>query len=67
MGLKIMKFHAVLHLVEDILLFGVPSEFETGSNESHHKKTKVAAKMTQRNEVVFGHQTAKRMTEIHDH
>ena len=64
MGLKIMKFHAVLHLVEDILLFGVPSEFDTGSNESHHKKTKVAAKMTQRNEVVFDHQTAKRMTEF---
>ena len=39
MGLKIMKFHAILHLVEDILLFGVPSEFDTGAQESHHKDT----------------------------
>ena len=65
MGLKIMKFHAILHLVEDILLYGVPSEFDTGFNESHHKTTKVAAKLTQRKEATFNHQTAKRMTEFH--
>ena len=35
MGLKLMKFHAIVHMVEDILLYGVPSEFDTGSNESH--------------------------------
>ena len=64
MGLKIMKFHAIIHLVEDILLFGVPSEVDTGSNESHHKTTKVAAKLTQRKEVTFDSQTAKRMTEF---
>ena len=43
MGLKVMKFHAILHLVEDILLYGVPSEFDTGAQESHHKVSKVAA------------------------
>ena len=64
MGLKIMKFHAIIHLVEEILLYGVPSEFDTGSNESHHKTTKVAAKLTQRKEVTFDLQTAKRMTEF---
>ena len=64
MGLKIMKFHAITHLVEDILLYGVPSEFDTGSNESHHKATKTAAKMTQRKESTFDHQTAIRMTEF---
>lgn len=58
MGLKIMKFHAITHLVQDILLYGVPSEFDTGSNESHHKATKTAAKMTQRKEETFDHQTA---------
>ncbi len=46
MGLKIMKCHVVLHMVEDILNFGVPLEFDTGANESHHKASAVAAKMT---------------------
>ena len=64
MGLKIMKFHAILHLVEDILLFGVPSEFDTGAQESHHKDSKVAAKLTQRKESTFDHQTGIRMTEF---
>ena len=64
MGLKIMKFHAIIHLVEDILLFGVPSEVDTGSNESHHKTTKVAARLTQRKEITFDLQTARRMTEF---
>lgn len=40
MGLKLFKFHAMTHLVEDILLYGVPSEVDTGSNESHHKPSK---------------------------
>ena len=64
MGLKIMKFHAILHLVEDILLYGVPTEFDTGSNESHHKASKVAAKLTQRNEATFNQQTSKRLAEF---
>lgn len=64
MGLKLMKFHAVLHLVTDIILYGVPTEFDTGSNESHHKPTKQAAKMTQRNEVNFNQQTATRLLEF---
>ena len=64
MGLKIMKFHAILHLVEDILLYGVPSEFDTGPQESHHKVSKVAAKLTQRKEATFDIQTGNRMTEF---
>jgi len=64
MGLKIMKFHAILHLVEDILLYGVPSEVDTGGNESHHKTSKTAAKMTQRKESTFDYQTGLRMTEF---
>lgn len=64
MGLKVMKFHAILHLVEDILLYGVPSEFDTGAQESHHKVSKVAAKLTQRKEATFDTQTATRMTEF---
>ena len=59
-----MKFHALVHLVQDILLFGVPSEFDTGSNESHHKPSKYAAKLTQRKESTFHFQTAVRLTEF---
>ena len=40
MGLKLMKFHAIIHMVEDILLFDVPSEFDTGSNKSVSKTSK---------------------------
>ena len=64
MGLKIMKFHAIKHMVEDMLLYGTPSEFDTGSNESHHKSSKYAAKLTQRKEATFNFQTAMRMTEF---
>ncbi len=65
MGLKVMKFHAVTHMIQDILLYGVPTEFDTGSNESHHKEAKFAAKLTQRKESTFNQQTATRLTEFH--
>ena len=64
MGLKIMKFHVITHMMEDILLCGVPLEFDTGANESHHKPTKLAARLTQRNEATFEVQTAKRLHEF---
>ena len=64
MGLKVMKFHAIIHLISDIVLYGVPSEFDTGSNESHHKESKSAAKLTQRKESSFNFQTAKRLLEF---
>ena len=64
MGLKIMKFHAIIHMVQDMLLYGVPYEFDTGDCESNHKPTKAAAKMTQRKESTFHYQTATRMTEF---
>ena len=65
MGLKLSKFHAIVHMSEDILNFGVPMEFDTGSNESGHKATKKAAKLTQRCEATFDSQTAKRLHEMH--
>ena len=61
MGLKIMKFHAILHMVDDIFLYGVPMEFDTGANESHHKPSKVAAKLTQRHLTTFNIQVATRL------
>ena len=64
MGLRIMKFHAILHMANDIKLYGVPQEHDTGANESGHKVTKVAAKPTQKNMRTFEIQTARRLTEF---
>ena len=64
MGLKIMKFHAILHMVDDILLYGIPLEFDTAANESHHKPSKAAAKLTQRNLANFDIQVAIRLFEF---
>ena len=65
MGLKVMKFHAVTHMIQDMLLYGVPTEFDMGSNESHHKEAKLAAKLTQSKESTFNQQTATRLTKFH--
>ena len=65
MGLNVMKFHAIIHLMTDIVIHGVPLEFDTAANESHHKEAKVAARMTQRNETNFNMQVATRMWEFH--
>lgn len=64
MGLKLTKFHMVSHLWHDVLLYGVPLEVDTGSNESHHKKTKVAARLTQKNEKTLDLQTCHRLDEF---
>ena len=61
MGFKIIKYHGILHLVDDILNFGVPLCVDTGTNESHHKITKVCAKLTQRDITVFEKQAAQRV------
>ena len=39
-------------------------EFDTAANESHHKPTKYAARLTQRNEATFQMQVATRMFEF---
>ncbi len=64
-GLKLTKFHAILHMAQDIINFGVPMEYDTGSNESGHKATKVAAKLTQRRPDLFEEQVSKRLLEEH--
>ena len=53
MGLKISKFHSIIHLTNDILNFGVPLEVDTGSNESGHKVEKTAAKLMQKKKEFF--------------
>ena len=64
MGMKFMKFHSILHLSLDILSFGVPMNFDTGSNEGHHKLTKLAAHLTQRDIRFFEAQTSQRIIEF---
>ena len=64
MQFKLFKFHAVLHIVEDILNFGVPMVVDTGANEGHHKVSKTAAKQTQKNAKRFEYQTALRCTDF---
>jgi hypothetical protein len=63
MGLKTNKYHAITHMMEDIVLYGVPMEFDTGANESHHKEAKRAARTTQRNRRTFNQQVARRLYE----
>jgi hypothetical protein len=65
MGLKILKFHAISHIANDIIINGVPMVADTGSNESHHKTTKVAAKMTKKDIQHFEKSTALRLWEFH--
>ena len=64
MGLKLLKFHTILHIWEDILQFGVPLEYDTSANESMHKPSKKASKMTQRAAETFNFQTATRLIEF---
>jgi len=65
MSFKLTKFHGILHIASDILNFGVPLEVDTGFNEGGHKATKVAAKLTQRNEKTFDKQVAICLEEVH--
>ena len=65
MGLKISKYHGIVHMADDILNFGVPMEMDTGSNERGHKVTKTAAKLTQKNIEFFDKHTNSRLLELH--
>ena len=65
MGLKMIKFHMIIHMTQNMLIFGVPMEYDTGSNESHHKVTKAAAKLTQRKEETFDQSINTRVAELY--
>jgi len=64
MGLKIMKFHGIMHMVQDIINFGVPLNFDTGSDEANHKPSKTAAKVTQKRKETFDEQVCQRLAEV---
>jgi hypothetical protein len=56
MGLKLMIFHGNMHMYMEIIHFGIPMEFDTGTNKSGHKPTKKAALLTQKREDTFDQQ-----------
>jgi len=64
MGLKITKFHAIMHMAQDIIHFGVPMNYDTGSDESGHKASKTAAKVTQKRKDLFDEQVGQRLIEV---
>jgi hypothetical protein len=65
MGWKILKFHVISHMAEDIFRFGVPRNFDTETDEAGHKSSKVAAKVVQKRKATFDQQVAIRLSEVH--
>ena len=64
MGFNIQCFHATVHVPDDILMFGVPRNVNTKSDESHHKTSKSAALKTQKRAEMFDLQTANQMFDV---
>ena len=62
-GLKVGKFHEMLHVIRDIELFGPPCGFDGRPGESSHKDTKKCAVKTQRRKNKFEYQTGYRIYE----
>jgi len=65
MGLKTTKFHCILHMPEDMMACGVPMEVDTRCNEMHHKPSKKAAALTQKDKSKFEEQIHARLEEVH--
>lgn len=62
--LKIVKFHLMLHVVDDIRRFGVSANFSSGPSESRHKShCKAPGKHTQRRRESFIEQVQSRYIE----
>ena len=62
-GLKLPKFHELLHCCRDILRHGPARGFDTCPTESNHKPLKDLSQNTQRIKSRFESQTAKRLYE----
>ena len=64
MGAKLSKNHLVLHVPTYMKLWGPPTGWDSGPNESHHKtEVKVPAKNTQRRQVSFLNQVSEQYDE----
>ena len=63
-GLKLPKFHQLLHVPRYILKFGSPKNFNSGRCESHHiKLSKMPASTAQRRVATFEQQVGNRITD----
>ena len=63
-GLKIPKFHQLLHLPRYINKFGSPNNFNTSRCESHHiSLSKVPAKTAQKRDASFEQQVGQRIVD----
>ena len=62
-GLKLSKFHEMMHVTRDIRLFGPPDGYDGRPGESSHKHTKANARKTQRRNDIFEYQTCRRLYE----
>jgi hypothetical protein len=51
-------------MADDILNFGVPMNYDTGSDESGHKPAKAMAKVTQKRKEYFDKQVGNHLTEV---
>jgi len=65
MGLKTTKFHCILHMPEDMMVYGVPMEVDARCNEMHHKPSKKAAALTQKDKSKFEEQICAPLEEVH--
>lgn len=69
---KTMNFHGTLHVADDMLNFGVPTNVDTKSDEMHHKDDKKSSKRTQKRPKTFEMQSLrqiedKRIIEFGEH
>ena len=62
-GLKVGKFHEMLHVIRDIELFEPPSGYDGRPGESSHKDIKKCAVKTQRRKNMFEYQTGYQIYE----
>ena len=65
MGMKVMKFHGIVHLYQDIMDFGVPLNVDAAPCEQHHHPVKQASVLTQKDAMLFEEQIATRGEELH--
>jgi len=65
MGLNTTKFHCILHMPEDMMAYVVPMEVDAPFNEMHHKPSKSAAALTQKDKSKFEEQIYARLEEVH--
>jgi hypothetical protein len=65
MGWKIIKFHGITHLVDDIKNFGVPNNVDTESDEAGHKASKMEAVKMQKRKDKFDEQVSIMLSECH--